>query len=210
MGTLVGVACFSDAPPVDTAAGSGSTSTGPGDTCLPGSTQACLCTGGAQGVQTCTADGTSLSECDCTQDPTDGPGPTSGADTTAGTTDPGTSTTTGDSAEVGSDGETEASTGSDGPSAYGPCPRGDADCTGQGETCLTTGGKAPETVCIAPCASSEECPPAPPGTSALPTCIDIDQNGRGECVLSCRGAGVCTVGMVCFMESKPPICLWPD
>ncbi|MCH9684885.1 MAG: hypothetical protein K0V04_25845 [Deltaproteobacteria bacterium] len=53
-------------------------------------------------------------------------------------------------------------------------------------------------------------PPAPPGTSALPTCIDIDQNGRGECVLSCRGAGVCTVGMVCFMESKPPICLWPD
>ncbi len=212
VGSLVGAACFADAPPVDTTAGSGSSGMPPGGECLPGSTQTCLCPGGADGVQACNADGSGLTECDCSSDPTDGPA-TTAADTTTTTSggpiDTGSSGTTEGSGEVGSDGETDdPTTGPGGRPAYGPCPNGDSDCMAN-EACITTGGVMPETACLVQeCVSNDECPPAPMGSTAVPQCTDIDGDSDTDCVLVCDSQP-CPAGMICFARTFPQVCLWP-
>lgn len=59
-------------------------------TCVPGTTQACLCVGGASGVQECAADGT-FDTCECagTDAGVDAPAPTDGGPTDAGELDAG-------------------------------------------------------------------------------------------------------------------------
>lgn len=56
MGALLGALVF-----LPSCGGNGDT----GGSCIPNETQACVCTGGGEGVQTCNEDGRSFTACDC-------------------------------------------------------------------------------------------------------------------------------------------------
>lgn len=116
--------------------------------------------------------------------------------TTGGATTGGPGTTTGGSS--GSTGATTSGMGSTGepePPSYGPCSEL-GTCPGV-QSCIDAVND--QTVCGAPCETTLDCPPAPPGQEAV--CLEIDPVAlSGECLIACAGTwdqNDCPEGMNC-------------
>ncbi len=110
------------------AQGSSTTGSGAGGStagCVPGAQVSCACLGGGDGVQVCSADGTSFGPCDC--GPTSGAGGAGGASTTQTSSSGGatTSTTAATTATSTTSATASSSSSTGGPSL--PCAPGPID-----------------------------------------------------------------------------------
>lgn len=205
LGTLLG--CFESSVTPSTAGETTGETTGgaPGNACIPGETQTCLCVGGGEGVQVCNAEGSGYGECACVGE-TNTSGGMSGASTgTTGVDSLDTGGTVASAGTVGTDpgmlDTGEVGTGFPPGSSYGPCPN--MECP-QDELCLVEGATI-NSVCASPCRDDAECPPPPRGYQGPPTCRNIPGTADTVCVLPCATDRECPPEMFCGSE----VCLWP-
>ena len=96
------------------------------------------------------------------------------------------------------------------PDGFGDCAMGSPifDCLPE-EVCLVDNQMAPTVgVCSEfGCSTAADCPPLPPGGTAIAACVDVTGDlVAEECIISCVGGATCPTGMNCFMSS---ICVWP-
>ncbi len=106
------------------------------------------------------------------------------------------------------------------PVQYGPCVLqggvGPKACPLETDECLPFGdvvNMKDYEFCSSPCTVSSECPPAPPGNSAMRTCLDGLGGDGKTCVLDCTNEP-CPEGMECVKvgtlnNGTIDICLWP-
>lgn len=86
---------------------------------------------------------------------------------------------------------------------YGNCNLA-PDCAAPGFCAVGAGG---EEVCMESCGDAGDCPPAPPGGTAVVGCNTVAMGNPGpECYLDCSGGLLCPPGMTCYGGA---ICLWP-
>jgi hypothetical protein len=148
------------------------------EVCTPGETQACICTNGSTGAQSCAADGTQFGACTCA------PAGTGGTTSTGGTSGTGGS--------AGGTGSTVAA-----------CPTArvcEAACCGTDEVCIVEAGV---TRCAQSCTTSSECTVAMPCCSLLAPANGGSPPAKGACtsdVAACR----CTTGRQCQSGSCSP------
>lgn len=118
------------------------------------------------------------------------------ADSTTGPAESTTSTTADtDATDTGSTGTDDGDTG---PEPYGDCANLPRRLCGDDEECVTTLGTVAYGVCaVQDCVDDGECPSGPSGSTAAPTCADVDGDGVAECVLACGATRACPTTMSC-------------
>ena len=179
LSTLLAAACGLT-PPAETSSSSGTTGA---HNCVPGQSVLCAGPGGCSGFQSCKADGSGYSACDCSNTSsteassssssgTSAPSSSNGAST--GSTSAGTSATTGSVSTTGATGSTGSSATTGSTSSSGTSTTGSSGSSGAG------------------CASDTECQQSHGGSPAwfcAPTLAD--GGGPFTCQLGCVADALC-------------------
>lgn len=112
-----------------------------------------------------------------------------------------------DESDTESESDSEGESGEDEGSGYEDCdPMLEEQACSQQEVCLNEGMLAEGAVCALPCATVDDCPPAPASGEAPVMCLDLTANGVGECILGCGEGQACPEGMGCVQGF---LCMWP-